>query len=148
MSKTIKNLALLLVITMLLSTPVYAAESSQVMPCDSDILSQYNSSIYVPSENNIQIEFSVMGTRILDKIGAHKIEIQRSSDGEEWTTVETFDRADYANMLGINRFSYSSSVTYYGEYGYYYRAKVTFWGQKDGAVYTPTLYTDTIYLAP
>ena len=148
MRKINKTLALLLVIAMLLSTPVYAAEKDQIMPCSSNILSHYNCSLYVPSENEIQIDFSVIGTRILDQIGVLKIEIQQSTDGESWTTIETFESEDHSNMIVDNRFNHHASITYYGEYGYYYRAKVTFWGKNDGAVYAPTIYTDMIYLAP
>ena len=128
--------------------PVYAAENDQIMPCESEILSRYTSYLNVPSGNEIRICFVVMGTQSLDEIGALKIEIQRSSDGESWTTMETYECADYANMMATASRICGSYVTYYGEYGYYYRAKVTFWGQKGGAVYAPTIYTDTIYLAP
>ena len=148
MRKAINSLALLLAITVLLTMPVYAAENDQIMPCESEVLSRYTGYLSVSSGNEIKICFVVMGTQSLDKIGALIIEIQRSSDGESWTTVETYECADYANMMATTSYTCGSYVTHYGEYGYYYRAKVTFLGQKGNIVYTPTIYTDMIYLAP
>lgn len=148
MRKTIRYLALLLAIMVLLSTTAFAADNDQVMPRESDLVRYYSSRLYVPSGNEIQIWFRVIGVRILDQIGAAKIEIQRSTDTQNWTTVATYTYADHSSMIATDTSVCNSYVSYYGEYGYYYRAKVTFWGQKGGAVYAPTIYTDTIYLAP
>lgn len=146
MRKTINILAVLLAVVVLLSPSAYAAGSDQVMPRESSTLSQYTAYLYVPSGNEIQIWFDIIGTRTLDEIGASRIEVQRSSNGQNWTTVETYLYADYDNMMATNKPTYASYVTYYGTYGYYYRAYVTITGQKGTEFSTRFIYTDTIYL--
>lgn len=146
MRKTIKGLALLLALAVLLSVPVYAAESDPITPFASPTLSQYCVFLYVPSGNEIQVWFDVVGTRYLDRIGAARIEVQRSSDCATWTTVQVYQCSDYTNMIATNEISYESYVTHYGSYGYYYRAYVTIQGFKDGTGSTRFVYTDIIYL--
>lgn len=146
MRKTIKILALLLVITMLWSIPVYAAESDAIMPCETDMLDMSGAELYVTSGNEIQIWFTVVGAQILDKIGALQIDVQRSSDRENWTTMQTYKCTNYTNMMASGTSGCTSYVTYYGEYGYYYRAKVNILGQKGLTFYTKTIYTASIYL--
>lgn len=146
MRKIINSLALLLAITVLLSMPAHAAEGSEIMPCESDVLSRYTSYLVVSSGNEIWVNFRVVATQTLDKIGALRIEIQRSSDGESWTTVTTYKYADYSSMMGTDTSVYSSYVTYYGEYGYYYRAKISFYGQKGFNLYSASSYSDVVYL--
>lgn len=127
--------------------PVYAAERDQIMPCESNLLMRYTSYLFVPSGNEIQIWFEISGTQTLDRIGVLQIEVQRSSDGENWTTVQTYKSSDYANMLATSTSDYDSYVTYYGEYGYYYRAKVSIYGQKGLTIYGKSIYTGIIYLS-
>lgn len=147
MKRTMKNIAFLLIVAVLLSMPAYAAERDPVMPCENNVLSQYACDLLVSSGNKLQVHFSVTAIEILDKIGALQIEIQRSSDGENWTTVKTYKYADYPSLMATGTAAYSSYVTYYGEYGYYYRAKVSFYGQEGLLLYGKTRYTNTVYLS-
>lgn len=146
MRKTINILAVLLAVVVLLSPSAYAAGSDQITPYESSTLRQYTTFLYVPSGNEIQIWFDVIGTRILDKIGVLRIEVQQSSDGQNWTTVEAFRCTDYDNMIATNSQTCCSYVTYYGTYGYYYRAYVTIMGQKGTEISSRFIYTDTVYL--
>lgn len=146
MRKTINILAVLLAVVVLLSPSAYASGNDQVMPYESSTLRQYATYLYVPSGNEIQVWFDIIGTRTLDEIGASRIEVQQSSDGQNWTTVETYRYADYDNMMATNKLTYASYVTYYGTYGYYYRAYVTIMGQKGTDLSTRFIYTDTVYL--
>ena len=146
MRKTIKSLALLLAIAVLLAMPVHAAEGNQITPRESTVMSQYCTYLYVPSGNTIQIWFELVGTRVLDRIGVLRVEIQRSFNGVAWTTMQTYEYTDYPTMMATDKLSHDSYVTHYGTYGYYYRAKVTIFGQKGSDIYTKTVYTDTIYL--
>lgn len=146
MRKTINILAVLLAVVILLSPSAYAAGNDQVMPYESSTLRQYTTFLYVPSGNEIQVWFDITGTRVLDEIGVTRIEVQRSSNGQNWTTVEAFRCTDYDNMTATNEISHVSYVTYYGTYGYYYRAYVTIIGQKGSVLSSRSIYTDTIYL--
>lgn len=146
MRKTIKSLSLLLVIAVLLAMPAHAAEGDWITPRESTVMSQYCGYLYVPSGNTVQAWFELVGTRILDRIGAARIDIEQSSNCLNWTTVQTYKYADYPNMMANNKGTYESYVTYYGEYGYYYRAKITIMGQKGFEIYTKAFYTEIIYL--
>lgn len=146
MKKIIKSLALLLAIAVFLSTPVYATDSIPAIPRASMVLSQYSSYLHVPSGNEIQVWFDVIGTRTLDEIGVSYIEIQQSPDGQNWTTVKTYSYVDYSNMVITNSRDHCSYVTYYGTYGYYYRAIVTFYGLLGSVPDAKPINTDAIRL--
>ena len=146
MNRTIKNIAFILAVIMILATPVFAAEENAPQPRESATLQEYAAFLHVPSGNQIQLWFDVIGTRRLDQVGSTRIIIQCSSDGVGWTTMKTYNYTSYSNMMATNAYDHCSYVTYYGTYNCYYRAYVTIQGTLGTESSTRYIYTDTIKL--
>ena len=66
----------------------------------------------------------------MDELGASEIKIQRSSDGVNWTTMKTYTKESYSNLICENTGSHAACVSYTGTAGYYYRAKITLYAKK------------------
>lgn len=88
----------------------------------------------VYDNGRVTVSFYITATRTMDVLGAQTIIIQeKAPSASSWTSVATLSSNDYSNMLGYNRGSYDSSVSYYGgKSGYQYRAKVYFYAEKGG----------------
>lgn len=144
MKHFIKTVCIVLSIVTFCSMPVCADEGSTY---SSAFFSSYDSELRNPTINIIQIWIDVEGNGKMDEIGASVIYMERSSDGVNWTTVQTYRSENYLQMIeedtGIN----CSYVTHYGTYGYYYRAYVTFYAKKGtGRGYTWE-YSEVLYLS-
>lgn len=145
MTKIIKTICFMMSIVVLLSLPVSAEESSTY---SSVFFSSYESFVHVPSGRTLEIWFDVVGNGTMDEIGVESIELERSSDGVNWTTVKTFLPEDYPQMICENTGINCDYVSYLGAYGYYFRAYVTFYASNSRGSGYQTWYTETVYLTP
>lgn len=143
MKRFIKAVCLVLVLASFLSIPVYADEGSTY---SSAYFSSYDSALLNPSNNIIQIWFDVEGNGKMDEIGVSVIYMERSSDGINWTTVQTYRQENYMQMIDTDTSIAYSYVTHYGTYGYYYRAYVTFYAKKGNGSGYAWEYSETLYL--
>lgn len=145
MRRIMRTVALLLLFSTLLSSVSFATDAAS--PCSSAYLQSYTTHLSVVSgTTKLQISFHVSGTKILDEIGAKQINLQRSTDGESWTTMKIFWPSDYPRMLDTNTISYGSYVEYAVSKGFYYRAYIKIWGGKDGGGDSRYVYTNVIDL--
>ena len=122
MKRFTRCLCLLLVCVMMFATTAFAAE-----PVDSRASNFFAaSSVYFwnTSGNNYQIWFDVTATGTMQKLGASKITVQRSTDNSNWSTVQTYLMGDYSQMTASNTVHHANYVSFTATSGYSYRAIV------------------------
>lgn len=126
MKHLLKLICLIVIIAMVITTPAYAAEQSQRA---SDYFSAYKAYCYKVSSTDLRVYFSVNATGYMNILGANSITLQRSSNGTDWTTIKTFTKASYPQMVDTNAHFHSGYVSYRPTTGYYYRALVEFYAK-------------------
>ena len=127
MKRFTRCICLLLVCAMMFSTTALAAETNE--PRASDFF--WASSVYFwnTSGNNYQIWFGVTAVGTMAELGASKIQLQRSTDEVNWTTVRTYNKADYPQMIKTNTGYHDDCVSFTATTGYSYRAIVTLYAK-------------------
>lgn len=137
----LRLVAIILIITFFLPLTIVATAQASITPRASDYLNSYNAYIYPDAWGKIQVWISVTGVTYMDDIGALTIKIYESTDNETWTWVKTYTNGDTPSILGHDDYYYSSSVTYNGTIGRYYKAYVCIWAGKDGDGDTRYMWT-------
>ena len=142
MKKLTQFVCLLVVLSMVL---VFPAAATEVSARGSDYFGSRSCYLYRTSSSSFQVWFDVVAVKRLDELGANQIKVQRSTDGVNWTTVKTYTKADYPNLVAYNTGEHGSYVTYSGATsGYLYRAYVEFYAKSgsNSAIYIS--YTSSI----
>ena len=128
MKRFARLLCVVLIFAMCLAIPVGA---EAIAPYASNYFGSYSAYLGAETSTSFQVWFSVTALRKMDKIGVDYIDIQRSNDGSNWTTVKTYDSDDYSNLMDTNSSSHSGHVTYSNKQsGYQYRAYVHFYAKE------------------
>ena len=128
MKRFVKLMCLVLVFAMCLAIPVGAEE---IVPYASHYFGSYSTYLSGETSTSFEVWFSVTALRIMDKLGVEYIDIERSSDGSNWTTVKTYDSDDYPSLMATNTASHSGHVTYTNKQsGYQYQAFVKFYAKE------------------
>lgn len=127
MKKISRFVCAILVASIFLVTPVYAVSDSD--PRASKYFGADSCYLYKTSSTEFQVCYNVTGATLLDEVGANTVIVQRSEDGENWTNMQTYSKADYPEMVDHDSVYHSCSFTYTAEPGYYYRAYVQFYGK-------------------
>lgn len=123
MKQLIKFVSLLLVLTLVFAVPVSAAENTA--PYASNFFGSRNAYLWETSSTSFQVWFNVTAVGTMSELGVDYIEIERSSDGVNWSVVKTYSSDDYSNLIAYNTATHSSYVTYANrQSGYQYRAYV------------------------
>ena len=126
-------IALVLVFLFILPYPVFADIADPIQPYASYYLSAYSAYVYVTNSGEVQVWYDVMGTGDMDEIGALSIRIYESTNGTDWTWVETFNHEDHEGMLIYDDYYISSHVSYpNGSTTKQYKAYVGIWAGKNG----------------
>lgn len=142
MKRVTQAICLILILSMTLSIPAYAAESSTWA---SNYFMSYSHYLWKVSDTHFQVWFEVAAVRTMDELGASEVRVQRSSDGVNWETVATYSMDDYSDMICTNTVSHSSCVDYYdAEPGYYYRGRVDYYAKRGNGMASNTKYTSSI----
>ena len=139
MKRFFQFVAMMLVMSLVLSIPVFAAE-----PKSSAFFYRTGTYLEKVSGTTFDVWFDVTATGIMDELGVSTIKVQRSSDQTNWSTMYTFSKDSYSQMIDENTVRHADSVRYTGTTGYYYRAKVTFYAKNSSGTGTYVMYTDTI----
>lgn len=139
MKRFTQFICLALVFVMLVSTTAFAAEIPN--PRASNFFTASSVYFWHTSGNNYQIWFDVTATGIMSKLGVSEIKVQRSTDEVNWTTVKTYDMADYSRMTDSNTSTYANYVPYTATTGYSYKAKVTLYAKNSSGTAEMTEYT-------
>ena len=124
-----KGISLLLVLVFLLSICV-PASATMISTRASDYLNKYDGIVTSEGGGTIKISFTVIGTRIIDKIGASQIVVERQS-GSYWIPVKTYNNTKNPELSTTNDYSYANYVLYNGVAGTVYRAEITVFGNTD-----------------
>ena len=136
MKRFVKLLCLAMVFAMCLAIP---ADAEEIAPYSSNYFGSYNAYLSGETSTSFEVWFSVTALRRMDKLGVEYIDIERSSDGSNWTVVKTYDSDDYPSLMDTNTASHSGHVTYTNKQsGYQYRAYVKFYakeGVNSGVLY-------------
>lgn len=134
MKRLLQLVCLILIMSMILAIPAYAAEQA------SHFFMSHSCYLWEVSDSEFQICFDVTATGGMDVLGASEIKVQRSTDKSNWTTVAT-----YYDYYGYDRSFYGDEITYSSRQdGYYYRAKVTFHAENDFGTGEYVAYTSYI----
>ena len=144
MNRLTKYICLILSLSVLLALPAQAVEPSDAR--SSSFFGRSAVYLYETSDTTFQAWFEVTGVRIMDKIGAKEIKIQRSSDNENWTTMATYSMDNYSSLICENTSTHSACVTYTGTRGYYYRAYIKLYAKDSTGSGTWARYTSSIYI--
>jgi len=127
MKRFVKYLCLILALSFCLAIPAAAEEAA---PYGSSFFMSRDAYLWRTSSTSCQAWFEITATRGMTELGADYIEIERSSDGVNWSYVTTFDRSDYSNMIAYNTVDHCSYVTFSEmEPGYQYRMYVHYYAK-------------------
>lgn len=144
MKRFYRTLSLFLAFTLAMTFPASAAVGETVAPNASLLLRDYSATISAISSSQFKVTFEAYGTQQLDTIGASSITIYASSDGSNWSSIQTV--SGLSGMTASQKSSYKSFVTFDGDGEFYYMAKVTIIGMKGSTTETRNVYTGTIHL--
>lgn len=122
MKKIVRLLSLLLVVVMGLSGMAGAAYEEELMPYTNAYIESVVA-VASKSGDTMTVTFTVYGTGIMTYIGASSVKIYTSGD----TLVKTFWSSENSSMLGRNRSTHTSTVSYDGTDGTSYYAVVKFY---------------------
>ena len=120
-------ICILLVCVMMFTTTAFAAET--VDPRASMFFSASSVYFWNTSGNNYQIWFDVTSKGTMTELGASEIQVQRSTDERNWTTVRTYYKENYSQMTDTNTTRHADCVSYTATSGYSYRAIVTLYAR-------------------
>lgn len=141
MKRFLRLVSLLLVFATLAAVPSYAQE---VTPRGSNELSSYRAYCTKTSSTTVVVSYQVLGADILDELGVNTVKVQYSSDGVNWTTAKTFQKATYTSMVNYGVSGHAGTLTATVPSGKQYRAMVEFYGEKNGSFTERTYYTEII----
>lgn len=144
MKRFTRSVCVILALALLLSAPAYAA--SEATSWSSTFFASYDTFLYQTSATQFQIWIDVVARRPMDELGACYIEVQRSSDGENWLFIDSYEPEDYPQMICENTGFHADCVTFNGPAGYYYRAYVIIYAKNSTGFGERYLYTETIFL--
>lgn len=140
MKRVIRGVCLLLVMAMVLSISVFAAEELRA----SSFFTRTGTYLEKVSGTTFEVWFDVTAVSPMDELGVKTIKIQRSSDKASWSTMKTYSKDNYSQMIDEDATSHADCVTYTGSVGYYYRAYVTFYAKNSNGTGEYMMYTSTI----
>lgn len=127
MKRLTQLICMLLVFVTVFSTVALAAEIPA--PRASNFFGASSVYFWHVSGDNYQIWFDVTALSTMQKLGASKIKVQRSTDKVNWSTVQTYEMADYSQMIKTNTVRHADCVPFTATDGYYYRAVVTLYAK-------------------
>ena len=144
MKRISRLICILLAALLILASPAAAAENAE--PRASSFFGSSDVYLYQTTSTQFRAWFEVSALGVMEKVGAREIKVQKSADGENWTTMKTYSMNDYTNMICENTGSHASYVTYTGQTGYYYRAKITLYAKNSSGIGEWDRYTASILL--
>lgn len=139
MKRCVRFLSIFLAVAIIFAFPICEVEAAEER--SSYYFAGYSVYLWEPTN---EAWFEVTAVGVMDELGASKIKIQRSTDQENWTTVQTFEMEDYSQMTAEGKASYANCVPYTFTNGYYYRGVVTLYAKKGNGTATSTVVTPTL----
>jgi len=127
-----RSICVILVIAMMLAVPVLAETETAVTPYASSYFISYCAYLYKTTGTTFEVWFEVVARSGMDELGVSEIKVQRSADGNNWTTMRTYTPEYYPQMICEDTGAHGDCVTYTGTAGYQYRAYITFYAKNSG----------------
>jgi len=127
------GVSLLLVLSFLFSLCI-PAMAKEMSIQSSQYLSKYDGVVTAEGGGTIKISFLVIGTRVIDEIGASQIVVEKQS-GNYWIPVKTYNNTKNPELSTTNDYSYANYVLYNGVAGTVYRAEITVFGNTDSRTF-------------
>lgn len=146
MKTFIKVICLLLALTTLLSMSLAVVSAEEEAGTYSMFFNSYSGYCAKITDTQFRVWFDVLAKDDMDILGAEKIKIQKSADGENWLTVMTYNASYYTHLLAEDTMLHDGYVTYNGALGYYYRAYVVIYAENSTGNGKAYFYTPQIYL--
>ena len=122
MKRFTRCICMLMVCVMMFGNTAFAAETAE--PWSSAFFTASSVYFWNTSGNNYQIWFDVTAKGTMAELGASKIQVQRSTDEVNWTTVTTYYKENNSQMIKTNTVHYGNYVPFTATSGYSYRAIV------------------------
>ncbi len=138
--RTFRIITLIVVLTLLLSTAAFAAMNA------SEYIAATNAWI-TRSGNTVEVNFSIVGTRTMDKIGVKYVYLYEQN-GNCWDLVKTFS---YTNsqyeliMMDTDIGAHAGYLSYSGSSSKNYFADCRFYAERNGGSDTIQQDTPTSY---
>lgn len=133
------TIVFLLIAALLMPVSAAAADNQELQPLASNYLSSYYCSPTIKGGGRVDFSFTVSSTSSLDELGVLSIDVYESVNNTDWTWVKSYSNSTYSNLVARNTSYHTSSVSYYGISGRYYKAYVCFWG-KDNSLSDSKFY--------
>lgn len=145
MKRFTQCVCLILVMSLTLVIPVMAAEST---PWASNYFGSRSCYLWDVSSTGFQVWFDVTAVRRMTELGASTIKVQVSDDTVNWTTVKTYNKADYPSMTTT---AYTAGHAGYVNFDdvetdNYYRAYVEFYAADGNGSAEYGAYTSHVYI--
>lgn len=136
---------LILVLSLTLIIPVSAVSAS---PWASNYFMSHSCYLWDVSSTGFKVWFDVTALRTMTELGASTIKVQQSSDTVNWSTVKTYQKANYSQMTTtIGTAEHASYVTFDdADSGFYYRAYVEYYAKDGKGTGTLSSYTSHVYI--
>lgn len=141
MKKFTQCLCMLVAFVLLFSTTAFAADVNDTRASSYFVATSVK---LKSTSSGLELTFDATGTGTMDQIGARTAVIQKSTDGSSWSTVKTYTKDDYPQMVESNTGAHTCSFTYKAAKGYYYRAYVVFYAKKGTGSGEVTHYSSTV----
>lgn len=144
MKRSFRFLCLILVLSLLLAFPVYAATDAE--PRGSAFFGSYGAALYKTATATFEIWFDVnSNAAAMQEIGVSMIEVYRSTDQEHWVKLKTYEMDDYPEMIDENTGCHTGYVTFDNAVpGFYYTACVIFYAKNSTGVGERYVYTQIL----
>lgn len=139
----IRTLSLVLVLAMCLSVSAFAAGDGDISICASKYIDAYGANMYTTGNGNVNVYFQVIGTNIMEIIGAAAVYIYEKNGGS-WDLVKAFLSSSYPSMLAHNTIKKVGIVSYKGTPGKQYYASVHVRAQINGNGQILPVTTNTV----
>ena len=144
MKRFTRCICILLVCIMMISTTAFAAEQPE--PRGSDFFAASSVYFWNTSGNKYEIWFDVTAVGTMTELGASKIQVQRSTDEVNWTTVKTYYKEDYSQMTDFGVAGHVDCVSFTATDGYSYQAIVTLYARNSSGTGTMREVTEILDL--
>ena len=129
----LRAISLIIACSLFIPGTASATTIDSVQPYASKYLTSYSAYVYVTASGQVQVWFDVTGTGVMDEIGTLTIKLYESTDGANWTRVETFLHDSTSGMLFYGDDYISSHVSWSGgSTSKQYKAYVCVWAGKNG----------------
>ena len=143
MKRLTQFVCLVLVMSLVMAVPAHAAGPA---PRASDYFGFSSCYLWKTSANTFAVCFDVTAVATMQKLGASVIKVQRSTDQQNWTTVQTYTMENYPSLVASNTGNHLGEVSYTGSTGYYYRGYVELYAKNSYGTAIYPNYTSSIRL--